>query len=182
MELTARQRILFEWVKQQHGEQKRKYTGEPYWNHPYAVAEIINEHYHNNRMIEIALCHDLLEDTECDLVGLLNYLVHSGYSNEDGLFITSGVNDLTDVYTKEKFPTLNRKERKKHEAIRLSGIHPYSQTVKYADFIDNTKSIIEHDKGFAKVYLREKEAILVGMNLGNQILYEQAKELINQPQ
>lgn len=180
MKLTARQIALLEWVKGQHGEQKRKYTGEPYWNHVYNVAKLVSSYGKYNPLIEIALCHDLLEDTECDLVGLLNYLVHSGYSNEEGLFITARVNDLTDVYTKENYPTLNRKARKEKEAKRLYCIHPVSQTVKYADFIDNTKSIVEHDKGFAKVYLAEKRDILFRMEVGNQILYEEAKELINE--
>lgn len=180
MKLTAKQRLLLEWVKGQHGDQKRKYTGEPYWNHVYNVAKIVCGKGYNPLLVEIALCHDLLEDTECDLVGLLNYLVHSGYSNEDGLFIAARVNDLTDVYTKENYPTLNRKARKEKEAKRLHKIHPVSQTVKYADFIDNTISIVEHDKEFAKVYLREKRDILSGMDIGYLGLYYQAKKILSE--
>ena len=32
---------LLEYVKQQHGDQERKYTGEPYHVHLTAVAEIV---------------------------------------------------------------------------------------------------------------------------------------------
>ncbi len=34
------------------------------------------------------------------------------------------------------------------------------QTIKVADLIDNTKSIVPHDKDFAKVYLAEKDVLL----------------------
>ena len=35
-----------------------------------------------------------------------------------------------------------------------------AQTIKVADIIDNTKSIVRRDPGFAEVYLKEKAALL----------------------
>lgn len=165
MKLTAKQRVLLEFVKDQHGDQKRKYTHEPYWNHVYHVAEIVQIYVPEG--IEIALCHDLFEDTQCKMHDLLKFLTSNGYWNNEALFIVSGVNDLTDAYTKEVYPTVNRKERKILESGRLGTIHEISQSVKYADLIDNTKSIVEHDPGFATVYLNEKEQILHIMRDGN---------------
>ena len=178
MKLSGRQKILLQYVKDSHGEQKRKYTGEPYWNHVYSVAKIISEI--EPKGIEIALCHDLFEDTEVQMPDLLRFLTHSGYSNEESLFIVSGVNDLTDVYTKENYPILNRKERKRLEAERLGKVCELSQSVKYADLIDNTKSITEHDAGFAKVYLSEKRQMLDQMRRGNFGLLERCEKQISE--
>lgn len=180
MKLTARQLVLFDWVKSQHGDQKRKYTGEPYYTHLYNVAEIVNDHYLHGYYIEVALCHDVLEDTSCTLPELLVALMSSGYSNEESLFIASGVNDLTDVYTKDAYPTLNRKERKAKEAERLSYVSSHSQTVKYADLIDNTSSIIEYDLNFSKVYLQEKKEILSKMRKGNFDLLEMCEKSLSE--
>lgn len=176
MELTGRQQILLQFVKDSHGDQKRKYTSEPYWVHVCAVAEIL--HIRFPELIEIALCHDLFEDTSVQMPELLRFLTHSGYSNEESLFIVSGVNDLTDVYTKENYPKLNRKDRKRLESERLSKVCETSQTVKYADLIDNTKSIVEHDKRFAKVYLSEKRHILYVMRGGDFKLLEMCENQI----
>ncbi|MEQ9266561.1 MAG: HD domain-containing protein [Balneolaceae bacterium] len=165
MKLTERQKELLQFVKDSHGDQKRKYTGEPYWNHVYSVAEIISEY--DIKGIEIALCHDLFEDTDVQMPELLKFLTQSGYSNEEAQFIVNGVNDLTDIFTKENYPKLNRKDRKKLEAERLGKVNSLSQSVKYADLIDNTRSLSEHDKGFAKVYLSEKRQMLDQMRRGN---------------
>lgn len=178
MNLTAKQKLLLEYVKDCHGDQKRKYTGEPYWNHVYAVAEIVS--FFHPEALEIALCHDLLEDTFVDAPELLRSLISIGYSNEDSIRIVSCVNDLTDVYTKENFPKLNRKERKKLESERLGKVNFISQSIKYADLIDNTKSIVEHDSGFAKVYLSEKRDILNQMRDGNPELLRMCEEALQE--
>ena len=46
-----------------HGDQKRKYTGEPYIVHPIAVSEIVKTVPHTDEMIAAALLHDVVEDT-----------------------------------------------------------------------------------------------------------------------
>lgn len=166
MKLTGRQKVLLRWVQDTHGEQKRKYTGEPYWKHCYEVAQHASE-YNIKLGVEIGLCHDLIEDTECTLPDLLRFLMSSGYDNKESLFITFCVDDLTDEYTKEKYPTLNRKARKELEAERLGNAHPDAQSVKYCDLINNTDSICEHDPKFAKIYLKEKKMILSRMSDGH---------------
>lgn len=165
MNLTERQETLLSFVKQHHEGQKRKYTFEPYWTHVYSVAEIVSKYEPEG--IEIALCHDLIEDTECTNDELFDFLMSLGYGHERSCFIDDGVRALTDHYTKEAYPSHNRKMRKRAEATRLGGIKPIYQSVKYADLIDNTSSIVEHDQSFAKVYLSEKIEILDFMRRGN---------------
>jgi len=174
LKLSARQRVLFDWVKHYHGDQKRKYTDEPYYVHLENVAKIVSQY--EGGCVEIALCHDLFEDTPCKLTELIDFLMSSGYTSTEALNIASGVNDLTDEFIKEKYPKANRAERKAMEAKRLGYISPRSQSVKYADLIDNTSSIVEYDPGFARIYLQEKHAILSVMRDGNPELLEMCEE------
>lgn len=176
---TPRQQGLLEFVKQCHGDQKRKYTGEPYWHHVVEVAEIVSEYVKTGLVLEIALCHDLFEDTECDRSGLMVALLGFGYGSHEASTIANGVFDLTDEYTKENYPELNRAQRKIKEADRLSTIKPEIQSVKYADLISNTSSIVERDKEFARIYLQEKKAILDAMKDGNVDLRTNCYDIYN---
>ncbi len=130
--------------------------------------------------IEIALCHDLLEDTTCTYERLYGFLLANGYSEEEATQVADGVVELTDVFVKENYPEWNRKTRKQKEAERLSRISPLAQSVKYADLIDNNLSIVEHSSSFAKTYLREKVEILDGMRLGNIHLLIEACAVLNE--
>lgn len=167
---VAPRHYLYAFVTLKHHQQKRKYTNEPYFNHVKAVAEMADGKCKFG--YEIGLCHDLLEDTDCTYNELLTALMRFGYEHTDSIFICNRVQDLTDVYTHEDYPLMNRVARKAAEAIRLHSVHPVSQTVKYCDLIHNTSSIVEYDKGFAKVYLAEKRVIMAGMYMGNKILYK----------
>jgi hypothetical protein len=165
MELTSRQNALLEFVKEQHGEQVRKYTGELYWHHVYAVAESVSKY--EPKAIEAALAHDLFEDTECTFDTLYWVLYARKYSRREAFIICKTVDELSDKYTKENYSEFNRSQRKALEAKRLGKIGYLAQSIKYCDLIDNTKSIVKHDKGFAKVYLEEKGEILRLMRKGN---------------
>lgn len=151
---------LLEYVKQQHGDQERKYTMEPYWMHCIAVADMVSSIPLGR---ESALCHDLIEDTACELIDLENHLKEIRYSEEEVSTIVTTVDYLTDVYTREAFPNLNRKQRKKLEAERMVHTSKLAQIIKCCDMIDNTKSIVAHDRNFAKVYLKEKKYLLSKM-------------------
>jgi len=168
--ITPQQEKLLEFVKECHGDQVRKYTGEPYWTHVYEVG-LLADDWHVTLGLEIGFCHDLLEDTECGMATLFDKLESLSYRMSDIRVICDCVRDLTDVYITEDYPQLNRRQRKEKECMRLSDISPLAQSVKYADLIHNTKSIVKHDKGFAKVYLEEKENILRVMNGGCGELY-----------
>jgi guanosine-3',5'-bis(diphosphate) 3'-pyrophosphohydrolase len=171
LELSERQWALFDYVKEMHGTQKRKYTAAPYYTHLLSVADRVEQYVQNGYETEIALCHDLIEDTECSLADLSSKLISLGYNVEEDVEILAGVDDLTDKYTHERYPELNRAQRKKLESVRIMASRPVAQTVKYADIIDNITSIIEHDPGFARVYAREIDNYLWKIDKGNQELY-----------
>lgn len=157
------------FVVLKHENQVRKYTGEPYHFHLQSVAKMADERCKFG--YEIGLCHDLLEDTDCTAGELSGALSRFGYSHDEVVLITACVIELTDVYTHETFPQLNRAARKSLESKRLHKISYEAQTVKYCDLIDNTSSIVQHDKGFAVKYLQEKASILSGMNKGNPAMF-----------
>ena len=164
-ELNSKQEQLYEFVKKEHGDQKRKYTGEPYHTHCFEVAAttiaLTGEEYAKSFLtVEIALCHDLFEDTNISRSDLYKNLVLIGYDAREAYNICDGVQDLTDKYTVEEYPYLNRKKRKINEAIRLGSIKPSSQTVKCADLISNCMSIVNEDQNFANTYVLEKKEIL----------------------
>jgi len=168
------------YVALKHVEQKRKYTGEPYLSHLQAVANMADGKCKFG--YEIGLCHDLLEDTDCTTAELHLALKRFGYNNVDRNSILDAVIDLTDVYTSEAFPQLNRAKRKALEASRLHKISYEAQTVKYCDLINNTESIVKHDPGFAVKYLEEKATTLKGMNAGNPVMFKKCKQVLRKAQ
>ena len=135
-------------------QQKRKYTGEPYWTHTDAVAEIVAAYGGTETMIAAAHLHDILEDTEIQYPELVQRFRYT---------VADLVDELTDKFTKEAYPKMNRESRKTYEAARLAIVSDEAKTIKLADLYDNTKSIVAHDPNFAKTYLREKEQMLKGL-------------------
>ena len=53
-----------------------------------------------------------------------------------------------------------------------------AQTVKLADLISNSKSIVKHDPNFARVYIKEKEALLQVLDKGNSRLHAIASKQV----
>ena len=137
-----------------HAGQKRKYTGEPYIVHPIAVSDRVRMAGGNANMVAAALLHDVLEDTDATAQQVLEI------TNQE---VLSLVVELTDQYTKEFYPELNRKVRKALEADRLAAASVQAKMIKLADMADNTATITQHDPAFAKVYLREKAELLEKM-------------------
>jgi (p)ppGpp synthase/HD superfamily hydrolase len=144
----------------------RKYTGEPYINHPIEVMEIVRSVPHTNEMLAAALLHDTIEDTPVS---------REDIASEFGEDMAVLVMELTD-----QCHDGNRAARKVAEAARLATISAQAQTVKLADLISNTRSIVRHDPGFAKVYLREKSRVLAVMTAGDPSLHERAARLLEE--
>jgi guanosine-3',5'-bis(diphosphate) 3'-pyrophosphohydrolase len=53
-----------------------------------------------------------------------------------------------------------------------------AQTIKLADLISNSKSIMEHDPAFAKTYLEEKRMLLAVMTRGDAGLHAEASRYV----
>jgi len=152
--------IVLDFANSAHRGQKRKYTGEDYIEHPIAVALAVREQFpHDSSMVCAALLHDVLEDTDVDHAQLRAFL-HRTCNSLAAERILQLVVELTDVYTNEDFEYLNRAQRKRREAERLSSASYEAQCIKRADIADNSLSINEHDPKFAKVFNSEKAFLL----------------------
>ncbi len=157
----------YRFAKHHHGDQKRKYTGEPYINHPVEVAKIVQSVTQDCNMISAALLHDVLEDTSATRADLIEY----GF----GFMIADLVDQLTDV---SKPSDGNRKVRKAMDRNHLAHSSNDGATIKLADLISNSKSIAEHDPEFAKVYMAEKHMLLCTLSHGNKELHNRATLIV----
>lgn len=147
-----------EFATKAHGEQQRKYTREPYIEHPKRVAEIVRTVPHTKEMICAAYLHDVVEDTPVNLKEI---------EQEFGPKVAQLVHELTDEFIKENYQNLNRKSRKKREVERQAKMSPEAKTIKLADVIDNTRDIIKNDRDFARRYVPEMEALTEALQGGN---------------
>lgn len=150
-----------------HEGQVRKYSGEPYINHPIAVAKIVASVPHDKNMIAAALLHDVVEDCEVSLEQI---------EQQFGADIAVLVENLTDVSRPEDG---NRKARKAIDREHSGKASPRAATIKLADMIHNSEDIIKSDPNFAKIYIAEKKLLLQVLNHGNTKLHRTAFNLIN---
>lgn len=150
-----------------HKGQVRKYTGEPYIVHPIEVAEIVAGVPHTDSMLAAALLHDVVEDTDVTLADL-----NSMFNKE----VVDLVEQLTDVSKPEDG---NRKVRKEKDRQHTAQASADAKTIKLADLISNTRSIVKHDPGFAKVYMSEKRALLDVLVEGDSSLWATAKRAVD---
>ena len=149
-----------------HGDQKRKYTGEPYIVHPIAVSEIVKTVPHTDEMIAAALLHDVVEDTPVTIQEI---------ETKFGSKVAELVGWLTDTSRPEDG---NRKTRKSIDRLHSADAPAEAQTIKLADLIHNTKSIEKHDPHFWKVYKQEKIALLGVLTKGDPALRKIAQEQV----
>lgn len=132
-------------------QQVRKYTNEPYIIHPREVRELLLKYSTNivtPHMEAAALLHDVVEDCNITLEQIQSVF---------GVEITALVSDLTDVSVPSDS---NRRARKTKDLAHTASASIGAKTIKIADLISNTKSIVQYDQNFARVYLREKSDIL----------------------
>lgn len=156
-------KTILDFATDAHSGQLRKYTGDAYITHPIAVAQLVIDNGGDQNMVNAAILHDVLEDTAVTHSQLRSFL-HLTLSHSDAEDTLSLVVALTDVYTHQDFPNLNRKARKLLEAQRLGIVSQRAKAIKRLDIVDNTKSIVDNDPKFSKVYLAEKEVLLTFLN------------------
>ena len=149
-----------------HSDQKRKYTGDPYINHPIAVAEIVETVPHTQEMIAAALLHDVVEDTPFTIDDI---------KDKFGDKVAELVGWLTDISRPEDG---NRKTRKALDRDHSAAAPAEAQTIKVADLIHNTLSIEKYDPHFYKIYKEEKIALLRVLTKADQALVRRAQQQV----
>lgn len=161
-----------EFAREAHKDQVRKYTGNPYFDHLSEVVGITattlnksprESYLYTEYAMAIAWLHDVIEDTRMTELDLI--------SNHFPMIVVEGVLLLSDV---EKG---NRETRKQLSRERLANAPWWIQTIKVADLISNTSSIVKHDIDFSKVYLEEKRLLLDVLTEADERLVKIARRM-----
>jgi (p)ppGpp synthase/HD superfamily hydrolase len=149
--------------------QRRKYSGEPYIVHPAEVAKIVaGVPGATPDMVAAAWLHDVVEDTGCTYTD-----IHMAF----GADIAALVGWLTDVSQPQDG---NRAHRKAMDRAHTAEAPAEAQTIKLADLISNSRSIVAHDPAFARTYLAEKRLLLAVMTRGDAGLHAEASEYVGE--
>ena len=139
--------------------QRRKGSNEPYTKHLSEVARLVAENGGDEAQVAAAWLHDVVEDTPIPLSHIRVVF---------GSDVANLVQELTDKFTKQNYPGLNRHQRKAKEVERLSKISDRAKTIKYADFVSNLESVSVLGPNFGEVYTREVAEALRSMQGGDE--------------
>lgn len=177
---TPKEKQALHFAAQAHASigQKRKYTGQPYIEHPVAVARILKAHGYSGDVVCAALLHDVVEDTPVSIEE-----IHRRFGPEIGTLVAA-VTDISDEVkahiqthgfsekslqvVRERWGegvaalaeqeteankaknTINRKTRKAMDAEHLTHAPALAKTLKLADLLNNGENIALYDPSFAK--------------------------------
>ena len=152
-----------------HAGQKRKYTGEDYIEHPIAVMELLRKYAPEatEEMQCAALLHDVVEDTAAT-----HDDIHHFFGGKVQLYVYY----LTD---KSRPSDGNRATRKKIDRDHIAEGPRQSQIIKLCDLIDNSRSIVDRDPDFAKVYMAEKRLVLDAIKMEHR-LWHMADDIVRE--
>ncbi len=157
------------YVRDKHSLQTRRYTLDPYFIHVAEVAAITQTVAYSHSevdpqfMIAVAWCHDLIEDCNVSKKTL---------ADRFGKEVAEGVYLLSDLETG------NRATRKQLARERLSNAPAWVQSIKLADLISNTPSIIKHDPKFAVTYMQEVAAYMDVLTKGHSGLRDTLENIL----
>lgn len=150
-----------------HAGQERKYTRQPYIEHPLAVMNAVKKTPSCTLpMLQAAVLHDTVEDTQVTLTEIVVRF---------GVEVADMVEMLTDI---SKPSDGNRSVRMFINRGHTAKASPQAKTIKLADIIDNVGSIAKHDPDFAKIYFTEKALSLNILREGDPGLWNIAKEIL----
>ena len=149
-----------------HGDQKRKKNGRPYCHdhclkllQSICVDPVLG--YDDDAAL-IIVGHDIVEDcTENDTDEERDAL-YLEITCMFGNNVCTGIRELTNEYTKARYPNQNRAKRKERELKRLIGISDRSKTLKLYDRLINLEDSIA-DEDWNKTYAQES------WNIGNSL-------------
>ena len=155
------------YAKKYHNSQKRL-SGEPYYSHPLAVAELVTPHCFKTDILVTSILHDTIEDTELTK-DLLEYIFNAN--------IASKVDDLTRVKFDRKISSAEMLEllwlQKKEELL----------LIKLCDRLHNMKTLGAKSKEKTKSISEETLLNFLTLNIHLENVFpnilKSEKELTN---
>jgi (p)ppGpp synthase/HD superfamily hydrolase len=142
--------------------QVRKFTGEPYYNHPFRAAEMAEAYGCDWEVICGCYLHDTVEDT-----GVTIELIHQ----EFGSRVAQIVNGVTNVATRENSPGLNRADRFALNLAHLKEQGHGSKEVRLFDVFDNLRDAEKVDAKFANLLVAEKPIVVAECREANYAMH-----------
>lgn len=149
--------------------QRRKYTGDPYWTHPMRVARMVAATDNSTpEMVAAAWLHDTVEDTPVTLDEIVDR-----FGEEVAIYVYY----LTDISTLDMGNRATRKaiDRRHTVSVRTTPYAHAVATIKLADCVDNSTSIVRYGKGFTPVYMREIAELVSQLSFGDPWLWAAAQ-------
>lgn len=148
-------RDVFEFAKAAHEGQVRKFSGDPYINHPVRVALMATEHGLGHIAVAAALLHDVVEDCDVSMDEI---------AERFGRFVARAVWGLTNYEARNGGPddTMNRAARKAADRVWLAAQDPSVKSIKILDMIDNMIDRPSND-GFLDIMLAELSLLAEAM-------------------
>ena len=136
-----------------HEGQVRKFTGEPYVEHCYAVAANVFEYMAvpNPDMVKAAYLHDTVEDTDVTMEDIVQRFGDT-------------VAEAVWYLTKPESYVGNRSQRKALDRARLGLAPPEVRMVKICDLMHNAPSIKKYDKPLWSTWRIEALELLGAMD------------------
>ncbi len=153
-----------------HDGQVRRYTGENHFVHlAQTVALVSSATIYNSfrdQILATAWLHDSCEDQD---------VTYPFLEHNFGHIVAEGVALLTDAEEG------NRAERKEKSRQRLAAAPADIQTIKVADIISNSMSIMLHDPKFAVTWVPESIAMVEALKQADDTLRQLAFKILKGP-
>lgn len=165
------------YAAQKHNGQFRKDGVTPYFYHCAMVAYFVQKYcsypgnyYDIEDMICAAYLHDVVED--CGVT-------FEEVESEFGETIAGYILGLTNVYTKEAYPNMNRAARKRAEFLRIANLNHRVKSIKLADRLANIIDMDTLEGGFKDKFIDETKMLLGVIREANQNMASLIEEKIN---
>ncbi len=157
-----------------HAGQKRKWTSEPYINHPARVAAKVAKYQADGDLLSNMICAAWLHDTIEDCPDMTPPILEAEFGEE----ITKLVIELTNVTSKSD-KKLSRAERKALDRKRLSCISRPAKVIKLADRIDNLSDMRDAPIDFLRIYTEESKLLLETLKGTYEPFENELRKVIN---
>lgn len=157
----SRLKKAIKFAKEKHGNQKRKFHDELYFEHPKRVVELLGQYTNDEDTLIAAYLHDTIEDTATTYEEILN---------EFGKNIADLVKELTS--DKELASKMGKVA---YLVDKMNGMSEKALIIKLCDRLDNVSGLSIEPRDFTQKYASETRDILKNLRRN---LSEDQKELI----
>ena len=137
---------MIRYASVKHQNQKRR-TGRPYFrDHCLALLEgVCNDWTYGDDEIAhlIILGHDIVEDCTENDTDEERQVLYTEIRDLFGSDVAVGIGELTNEFTKKRYPDMNRRKRKAAELKRLRGISDRGKVLKLYDRRINLQDMVD---------------------------------------